>query len=85
MKNMNYNIILKLSKKINILHEDITLIDEYLKYNEWGLAFEILCTSIKYNNIIISINDYNSIKKVGKHMKMDNQLWNCLKSNICKK
>lgn len=43
-----------ISRELNIGKKDKEDIEEYLDYNEWGLAFEVLCTAIQESNIKIS-------------------------------
>ena len=71
--------ILQIAKKIQLLNEDVKEIDEYLQYNEWGIAFEILCSSIEQNNMVISNEQYQIISQLGERMEMDEELWAGLK------
>ncbi len=67
--------ILSIANEVLLPIRDIQEIAEYLNYNEWGLAFEILCTSITDNQIVISKRQYDVIKLVGEKMDMDCGLW----------
>lgn len=72
---MDYNIILNIAKSLKLSNNDIVTIDEYLEHNEWGIAFEVLCSAIEYDRIDISHYDYIQIKEIGECMGMDKELW----------
>lgn len=69
------NRILRIAENVLLPAQDINEIAEYLSYNEWGIAFEILCTSITDNKIIIRKAQYDEIESIGAEMEMDNSLW----------
>lgn len=73
----------RLLRTINgISLDDINEIIEFLDHDEWGVAFEILCTVIEQENIIITIFQYQEIVDIGNKMNMDCNLWNELKFKI---
>ncbi len=70
----------RLLRTINgISLDDINEIIEFLEHDEWGVAFEILCTVIEQENIIITIYQYQEIEDIGNKMNMDSNLWNEIK------
>ncbi len=71
-----------ISRELNIGKKDKEDIEEYLDYNEWGLAFEVLCTAIQESNIKISQEDYEIINMLGTQMELDRKLWGALKNHI---
>lgn len=77
--NMNMNKILEIANRLKLSEKDIESITEYLDNNEYGIAFEILCSAIELDNIPVLISDYNEIKEIGEYMKMDKQLWECFR------
>ncbi|MDF2866440.1 MAG: hypothetical protein K0R72_1258 [Clostridia bacterium] len=68
---MDMKKILKIAEKVKIAEKDIESITEYLKYDEWGIAFEILCSAIISDSINVSNQEYVEIKEIGEYMKMD--------------
>lgn len=72
---MNYDNILAIALKNKLPSNDIKLIHEYLEYNEWGIAFEVLCSAIESDKINISLADFEEIKAIGKRMNIDEGLW----------
>lgn len=48
---------------------------ELLSHNEWGVAFEVLCSAIEQQNIHVRSEQYSDIADTGKIMKMDHNLW----------
>ena len=76
---MDIKKILEIAKKVKISEKDIEAIIEYLEYDEWGIAFEILCSAIISDNIDVSNQEYVEIKEIGEYMKMDKQLWEFIK------
>lgn len=71
--------ILQIAKEIQLLEQDLKEIDEYVRYNEWGIAYEILCSSIEQNNMVLSNEQYHIISQLGERMEMDEELWAELK------
>lgn len=76
---MDFNKILGIAKKLELPSKDIKTIEEYLEHGEWGIAFEVLCSAIEYDKIVIRHNDYIQIKEVGEYMGMDKDLWEVFK------
>lgn len=72
---MNYDNILAIALKNKLPSNDIKLIHEYLEYNEWGIAFEVLCSAIESDKINISLADFEEIKAIGKRMNIGEGLW----------
>ena len=72
---MNYDNILTIALKNRLPSSDIESISEYLEHNEWGIAFEVLCSAIDNDKINITLGDFEEIKLIGKSMKMDEGLW----------
>lgn len=62
--------------------DDINEIIEFLDHDEWGVAFEILCTVIEQENIIITIYQYQEIEDIGNKMNMECNLWNEIKYKV---
>ena len=67
--------ILLLAREIGLPSNDIDDIDEYLDHNEWGLAFEVLCSSIHQYGLKVSDEQYQKICDWGKQMEIDADLW----------
>jgi len=74
------NKILELVKKLCITVDDKEEIIDYINYNEYGIAFEVLCSIIEQENITVSCDDFKIIEKLGMTMNFDRRLWN----KICK-
>jgi len=67
--------ILYIAKKLCLSQEDINNIEEFLEHNEYGIAFEELCSAIEQENISLNHAQYEEIVSIGKLMKMDSWLW----------
>jgi len=67
---------------IGISLDDINEIIEFLDHDEWGVAYEILCTVIEQENTIITIYQYQEIEDIGNKMNMDSNLWNEIKYKV---
>lgn len=73
------DIILHIAEDIKLPLEDKEEIQEYLEYNEFGIAFEILCIAIEEYDIGISQERKEEIARIGNEMEMDERLWSSLK------
>lgn len=67
--------ILLLAREIGLPSNDIRDIDEYINHNEWGLAFEVLCSSVQQYGLRVSDNQYQKLCELGEKMEMGNDLW----------
>jgi hypothetical protein len=67
--------ILYIAKELCLPSNDINSIKEYLEYNEWGIAFEVLCSAIEQENILVNKAQYEKIISIGERMEMDHGLW----------
>ena len=56
---------------------------EYIENDEWGVAYETLCSVIEQEKLPITKEDYDAIKEVGLLMKMDACYWEDI-SNLIK-
>lgn len=71
--------ILQIAYEVKLPLADMDLIKEYLDHNEWGIAFELLCSAIEQENIKINDNQYKIICKLGNKMGFDEELWSSIK------
>lgn len=62
------DIILHIAEDIKLPLEDKEEIQEYLDYNEWGIAFEILCSAIEQHKINISQKQKEEIARIENEM-----------------
>ncbi|MCW3111007.1 MAG: hypothetical protein JWQ09_5513 [Segetibacter sp.] len=62
--------------------EDIMLISEFIEHNEWGLAYETLCTQLDEYNAQISSATYEKITDLAKVMNIDSIIWQSLKNLV---
>lgn len=62
--------------------EDIKNIVEFVENNEFGLAYETLCTQLYEHNIQISCELYEKISFYGKSIKIQPSMWLPLKELI---
>jgi hypothetical protein len=62
-----------LSKAVafGVSNEGKLIIEEYIEYHEFGLAFEHIVYELNENSISISNEYYNEIKKVSELMKLN--------------
>ena len=67
--------ILLLAREFGLPSNDIRDIDEYINHNEWGLAFEVLCSSIQQYGLKVSDDQYQTICTLGENMETDNDIW----------
>ncbi len=71
--------IIQITKRIpQIPQRDLTEIADMLEHNEWGLAFEIVCSSVTEGNITIDKETYAEKAKVGLAMGMESARWDHL-------
>ena len=66
---------LLLAREIGLSDNDIRDIDEYINHNEWGLAFEVLCSSVQQYGLRVSDDQYQKLCELGEKMEMGNDLW----------
>jgi hypothetical protein len=80
-----------LIKQLNILlngvknklpQNDVKNILEFIDNNEFGLAFETLCTQLYEYNIQISSEFYEKISSCGKSINIPSSIWLSLKELI---
>lgn len=55
---------------------------EMVKYNEYGVGFEIVCTQLFEYDIKISSEIYEKLEALGKSMKLKEETWNYLRALI---
>ena len=67
--------ILLLAREIGLPSNDIRDIDEYINHNEWGFAFEVLCSSVQQYGLRVSDDQYQKLCELGEKMEMGNDLW----------
>jgi len=65
--------------------DDIKKIVEFIENNEFGLAYETLCTQLYEYNIQISCEFYEKISFCGKSIKIQPSMWMPLKELIMDK
>lgn len=68
--------------KMKLPPDDISNIAEFIEHNEFGLAFETLCTQLYEYNIQISYEFFEMISLCGKSMKLEPSTWVPLKELI---
>ncbi|UHA74525.1 MafI family immunity protein [Paenibacillus sp. 481] len=68
---------------VKIPPEDTEKINEYLEYNEWGIAFEHFCATLFDEKIRITGIAFAQIRRIGEHMELEEQTWESLKSLVC--
>ena len=55
--------------------KDREAVSEYLKHREWGVAFEIFCSTLEQEKILVSRTQYEIIEKIGHLMNYEHTLW----------
>ncbi len=70
------NEIYKLTEKLCTTDKDKEEIFDYINYNEYGIAFEVLRSIIEQENIKVSCDDFNIIEGLGAAMGFEEGLWN---------
>jgi len=60
-------------------NKDFNDVNELLDHNEWGIAFELLCSALFQDKIQISQEAYEKIENAGKVMELDYSLWEVLR------
>jgi hypothetical protein len=69
-----------LNEKANQLPiEDARTISELIDYDEWGVAYEMLCTQLCEYDIPITLEYYGKMKKIANIMEIDSAYWMSLK------
>lgn len=71
-----------LSSISGIPQKDILDILEFLENDEWGVAFEVLCSVIEQDNLSINAEQYQGIEEIGVKMDMDVTMWCGIKPKI---
>jgi hypothetical protein len=56
--------LIKEAEKAGLPEEDVLNAAEYLLYNEYGLALDILLTQLYENNIVIPANFYQRVEPI---------------------
>lgn len=74
--------ILLLAQEIGLPSHDIQDITEYIDHNEWGLAFEVLCSSAHQYGFKVSDIQYQKICDLGRKMEIDIDFINMCRKNI---
>ncbi|MDW7661855.1 MAG: MafI family immunity protein [Bacillota bacterium] len=64
-----------LSKLEGFPDKDNRDVIELLENNEWGVAFEVICSVIEQDKLSIDIELYRDIEEIGNYMEMDDDLW----------
>jgi hypothetical protein len=59
--------------------ERVDEVNEYIEFNEGGLALEILCANLYEFSCLIPRRAYELIEKAGTGMEMDKKHWEFLK------
>lgn len=75
-------IILELEEKL--FQEDLKIIKELNNSNEWGVAFEILCTQIFEHDVEITSEIFEKIKSLGISINSKSFFYESLKSLVKK-
>lgn len=69
-----------LAESINALpRKDYNDVSEFLEHNEWGVAFEIICSALDQDRINITEQVFREIENIGAEMKLEPELWEVLK------
>lgn len=79
---MNNKKILNLCNELMLNNTYVSEINEYLEYNELGIAFETLCSIIDTDNIKINKKIYIEISKIGKELLFEESDWDFLRKNL---
>ncbi len=66
----------------SLLPQDVQNICDFIKYNEFGVGFETLCTQLFEYDSPISAEIYSRIESVGKEIGYSENHWNYLKALI---
>lgn len=64
--------------------EDVLNILEFIDNNEWGVAFETLCTQIDENEIPITKEFFHRLEDYAKKIKLNDSTFNFLKDRVIK-
>lgn len=59
--------------------QDLQNIRDDIEYNEFGLAFEILCIQLYEYEAPISLEIYTRLENLGKDIGIDEKIWSPLK------
>lgn len=65
----------KIGLKIHVLEE----IEELLLHDEWGMAYETLCSEIQEEKLQVSRDIYSQIVYIGKDLEIDPWYWEEIK------
>jgi hypothetical protein len=60
-------------------NRDHAIAKDFLDHNEWGLAFEHVCTQLYEHEVTIDQTLYDEINRLGVAMKLDDSGWLFLK------
>ncbi|MCK4261372.1 MAG: MafI family immunity protein [Halanaerobiales bacterium] len=70
------NIILEILGQINgFPQKDTNDVLELIEHNEWGVAFEIICSVIEQERLNIKHSVYDKIVEIGTEMELSSCLW----------
>lgn len=76
------NELIKMLENTGLSNKDIVIIDEFVNYNEEGLAIDHAITQLYEFNIPITQDIYNKIEKIAKRMKIKDEEYQILKELI---
>lgn len=74
--------ILQLLEEVKLPATDIENITEFTEHNEYGLAYETLCTQLYEYSVPISSAYYEKISSLGPLMEINPSMWLSLKELI---
>ena len=62
--------------------KDVSEALDLVKYNEFGVSFELICTQLFEYNVEVSSDVYQKIDSVGRSMNLDERIWKVLASDL---
>ncbi len=74
--------LLLLCANVELPARDNNTIREFCEHREYGLAYEELCSAIGQDNLSISVNDYETIERIGRMLEMNSHHWQDIKRLI---
>ncbi|MBF4695202.1 MafI family immunity protein [Fusibacter ferrireducens] len=79
---VNKKIVELLPKLKDFPEKDLKDIKGFLDHDEWGVAFEVICSVIDEDQLNIDDSIYSALDEIGRAMNMDDSLWSDLKERI---
>jgi len=78
----NLRLLINLAKEAGLNEQDIHHAEEFIKYDEFGLSFDMLITQMYEYDVAINSRMYELIVSIGSQLKLSSDEYDCMKTLI---